>query len=86
MVDEVENNLKAVHKEYPGCQAIIVAKTGFSRQAKEYAEGLDIITKTYDELLRGIINFDSADIPIISIPRPFPRTAPPWSVPVMITV
>jgi hypothetical protein len=58
VVDEVENNLKAVKKEYPGCRAIIVAKTGFSRQAKEYAEILSITTKTYDELLRGIINFE----------------------------
>jgi WD40 repeat protein len=58
VVDEVENNLKAVQKEYPGCRAIIVAKTGFARQAKEYAEKLNITTKTYDELLREIIDFD----------------------------
>ncbi len=58
VVDEVENNLKAVQKEYPGCRAIIVAKAGFTREAKEYAAKLNITTKTYDELLRGIINFE----------------------------
>jgi WD40 repeat protein len=58
VVDEVENNLKAVKKEYPGCRAIIAAKAGFTREAKEYAAKLNITTKTYDELLRGIINFD----------------------------
>jgi WD40 repeat protein/uncharacterized protein YjbI with pentapeptide repeats/MinD-like ATPase involved in chromosome partitioning or flagellar assembly len=58
VVDEVENNLKAVQKEYPGCRAIIAAKAGFTREAKEYAAKLNITTKTYDELLRGIIDFD----------------------------
>ncbi|MCU0287548.1 MAG: pentapeptide repeat-containing protein [Acidobacteria bacterium] len=58
VVDEVENNLKSVCQEYPGCEAIIVAKKGFTREAKNYAESLHMATKTYEELLNGIINFE----------------------------
>ena len=58
VVDEVENNMKSVHKQYPGCRAIIVAKKGFTREAKSYAESLHMTMKTYEELLNGIINFD----------------------------
>ncbi|MDQ1351929.1 MAG: Restriction endonuclease [Acidobacteriota bacterium] len=58
VVDEVENNMKSVQKQYPGCRAIIVAKKGFTRDAKNYAESMHITTKTYEELLNGIINFE----------------------------
>lgn len=58
IVDEVENNRKAAEREFPGCRAIIVAKKGFTKEAKTYAQNLNVTLKTYDELLNGIINFD----------------------------
>jgi hypothetical protein len=58
VVDEVEKKLKSIHTRYPECRAIITVKKGFTREAKSYAGSLNIKTKTYDELLEGIINFD----------------------------
>ena len=58
IVDEVENNRKAADREFPGCRAIIVAKKGFTKEAKTYAQSLNVTLKTYDELLNGIINFN----------------------------
>lgn len=59
-VDEFENNLKSVKTddEYNACRAIIVAKTGFTKEAKEYAKSINVTLKTYEELLNGIINFE----------------------------
>ncbi|MCP5106486.1 MAG: NACHT domain-containing protein [bacterium] len=58
IVDEVANNRRAVGSDFPDCRAIIVAKKGFTKEAKTYAQSLNITLKTYDELLNGIINFN----------------------------
>ena len=60
IVDELENNLKSVRTDdaYKACRAIIVARTGFTKEAKDYAASLNITLKTYPELLNGVINFE----------------------------
>jgi uncharacterized protein YjbI with pentapeptide repeats len=58
VVDEVENNLKSVQNSFSSCRAIIVARKGFTKEAKKYAASLSIKVRTYDELLNNIVNFN----------------------------
>jgi len=58
VVDEVENNLKSVRNSFFSCSAIIVARKGFTKEARKYAASLSIKVRTYDELLNNIVNFN----------------------------
>jgi len=58
VVDEVENNLKSVRNSFSFCRAIIVARKGFTKEARKYAASLSIKVMTYHELLNNIVNFD----------------------------
>jgi len=54
----VENNLKSVRNTFSSCHAIIVARNGFTKEAKKHAASLSIKVRTYDELLNNIVSFD----------------------------
>jgi formylglycine-generating enzyme required for sulfatase activity len=59
VISDVENRLKAAAREgkYPDAQAWVVARSGFTSEARDYAEPLRIVCSTPDDLIRSLIDF-----------------------------
>ncbi|TEU10817.1 MAG: NACHT domain-containing protein [Anaerolineales bacterium] len=61
VINDVENRLKAAAREgkYPNAQGWVVARSGFTSEARDYAESLRIVCSTPDDLVRSLIDFTS---------------------------
>jgi formylglycine-generating enzyme required for sulfatase activity len=61
VITDAENRLKAAAREgkYPDAQGWVVARSGFTSKARDYAESLRIVCSTPDDLIRSLIDFTS---------------------------
>lgn len=59
VITDAEVRLKAARDKYPDAQAWIVARSGFTSEARGYAESLRIVCSTPDDLIRSLIDFTS---------------------------
>jgi formylglycine-generating enzyme required for sulfatase activity len=61
VINDAENRLKAAAREgkYPNAQGWVVARSGFTADAWDYAESLQIVCSTPDDLIRSLIDFTS---------------------------
>ena len=57
-VAEAANALEFTRKRLPSCRPIVVARRGFTGEARDHAGRFGVTLKTYDELLNGLVNFD----------------------------
>jgi hypothetical protein len=60
VISDAENRLKAAWTgKYPDAQGWVVARSGFTSEARDYAESLHIVCSTPDDLIRSLIDFTS---------------------------
>jgi formylglycine-generating enzyme required for sulfatase activity len=60
VINDTENRLKGARASgHPGAQGWIVARSGFTPEARDYAESLSIVCSTPDDLIRSLIDFTS---------------------------
>ncbi|NIO70548.1 MAG: hypothetical protein GTN71_16345, partial [Anaerolineae bacterium] len=59
VINDAENRLKAAARagKYPDAQGWVVARSGFTSKARDYAESLRIVCSTPDDLIRSLIDF-----------------------------
>jgi len=57
VITDAEVRLKAARGKYPDAQGWVVARSGFTSEARDYAESLRIVCSTPDDLIRSLINF-----------------------------
>ncbi len=58
VISDAENRLKAARAgKYPDAQGWVVARSGFTSEARDYAEPLRIVCSTPDDLIRSLIDF-----------------------------
>jgi hypothetical protein len=57
VITDAENRLKAALGKYPDAQGWVVARSGFTAEAWDYAESLHIVCSTPDDLVRSLIDF-----------------------------
>jgi formylglycine-generating enzyme required for sulfatase activity len=58
VINDAENRLKAARAgKYPDAQGWVVARSGFTSEARDYAESLRIVCSTPDDLVRSLIDF-----------------------------
>lgn len=59
VISDAENRLKAARGKYPDARGWVVARSGFTSEARDYAESLHIVCSTPDDLVRSLIDFTS---------------------------
>ena len=58
VISDAENRLKAARAgKYPDAQGWVVARSGFTSEARDYAEPLRIVCSTPDDMIRSLIDF-----------------------------
>ncbi|MBM3735584.1 MAG: NACHT domain-containing protein, partial [Acidobacteria bacterium] len=55
-LDALHSGLRAYQRSVPQAQGLIVARTGFTKEATAHAKSLGIALKTYSELLDGLVD------------------------------
>ena len=60
VITDAEVRLKAARAgKYPAAQGWVVARRGFTAEARDFAESLHIVCSTPDDLVRSLIDFTS---------------------------
>jgi len=57
VISDAENRLKGARGKYPDAQGWVVARSGFTSEARDYTESLRIVCSTPDDLIRSLIDF-----------------------------